>query len=304
MIFARAIRLDSKCRLTTCVVCVASRANAGAYKALVVKPAASASTLSTATSNASASAVDTARATTTTASAAATTDGDSGGLRLQFRAFHTKDTKKKHKNYADGVLVVRGHTATLYAMDGAVLTKTSSYTTKTLASLTTGNDLRLGALLVEIGEPLTESEYASGAVFLNESTNAAGAAMGSLGSVVAAPTQQPLVVTKFKSHQTAFAVEVAAAARQPLSARHDPDAPNAVVLSRPAPSDAHTHCAVVVDPFVGSRLRPHQVAGVKFLYTAVANGTGCILADEMGAARLPISAVFFYKTNKSLTKTI
>ena len=47
---------------------------------------------------------------------------------------------------------------------------------------------------------------------------------------------------------------------------------------------------VVVDPHLGSLLRPHQVEGVKFLYECVTGlrdtgGTGAILADEMGLGK-------------------
>lgn len=53
----------------------------------------------------------------------------------------------------------------------------------------------------------------------------------------------------------------------------------------PADADLSRHVAVVVDPFLATRLRPHQVAGVRFLYDAVARGSGAILADEMGLGK-------------------
>ncbi|KAJ2600215.1 DNA-dependent ATPase protein rad54 [Coemansia sp. RSA 1721] len=48
--------------------------------------------------------------------------------------------------------------------------------------------------------------------------------------------------------------------------------------------------AVVVDPSLGRKLRPHQVEGVKFLYRCVTgavypNAYGCIMADEMGLGK-------------------
>ncbi|KAI8323594.1 DNA repair protein, SNF2 family [Martensiomyces pterosporus] len=47
---------------------------------------------------------------------------------------------------------------------------------------------------------------------------------------------------------------------------------------------------VVVDPALGRKLRPHQIEGVKFLYTCVTGGIysnafGCIMADEMGLGK-------------------
>jgi hypothetical protein len=46
---------------------------------------------------------------------------------------------------------------------------------------------------------------------------------------------------------------------------------------------------VVVDPFLGRHLRPHQIEGVKFMYECVmgfrtGQNYGAILADEMGYA--------------------
>ncbi|GJN89380.1 hypothetical protein Rhopal_002360-T1 [Rhodotorula paludigena] len=48
--------------------------------------------------------------------------------------------------------------------------------------------------------------------------------------------------------------------------------------------------AVVIDPRVGGKLRPHQVEGVKFLYRCATGMTdeqafGCIMADEMGLGK-------------------
>ncbi|CAG8511298.1 11270_t:CDS:10 [Ambispora leptoticha] len=53
-------------------------------------------------------------------------------------------------------------------------------------------------------------------------------------------------------------------------------------------SDKKVH--VVVDPILASRLRPHQVEGVKFLYKCttgkvVEGAYGCIMADEMGLGK-------------------
>jgi SNF2 family DNA or RNA helicase len=53
------------------------------------------------------------------------------------------------------------------------------------------------------------------------------------------------------------------------------------VSNRTTNNDRRTNC-FQTSQFVGSKLRPHQIVGVKFLYNAVASNTGCILADEMG----------------------
>jgi hypothetical protein len=49
-----------------------------------------------------------------------------------------------------------------------------------------------------------------------------------------------------------------------LIPKHDHLAPDAVVLQAPAPGTPGVH--VVLDPFLSSRLRPHQKAGVQFMW--------------------------------------
>lgn len=75
------------------------------------------------------------------------------------------------------------------------------------------------------------------------------------------------------------------------TARHNPDAPGALVMQRPP------HCPkgkqivdVVVDPFLSRHFHPHQFDGVKFLYECVMglrdfDGRGALLADEMGLGK-------------------
>ena len=89
-----------------------------------------------------------------------------------------------------------------------------------------------------------------------------------------------------------------------LTPRHDPNAENAIVLSKPAPNKTNEvwtqktilfYCItnlkknlqveVVIDPYLGSRLRAHQIEGVKFLWRAVARRSGAILADAMGLGK-------------------
>ena len=101
--------------------------------------------------------------------------------------------------------------------------------------------------------------------------------------------------------------------------RHDPDAPGALVLQLPSSSSSSTTAtagedagassssssssslttaiprsgdvAVVVDPVVCVHLRPHQRAGVSFLWECVMGlrpetlGCGAILADDMGLGK-------------------
>lgn len=108
-----------------------------------------------------------------------------------------------------------------------------------------------------------------------------------------------------------------AAPRAPLSVLRplfDPDAPESLVLCTAAESAAlgkrkgHRGVAVVVDPFIARKLRPHQREGVRWMYRAIhgldpvdddtktdedspeaiqtaVNHAGCLLADDMGLGK-------------------
>jgi DNA repair and recombination protein RAD54B len=72
--------------------------------------------------------------------------------------------------------------------------------------------------------------------------------------------------------------------------RHDPTAPDAIVLPRPTMSQGVKAIDVVLDPNIVRHLRPHQREGVRFLYECVMgfkdfSGHGAILADEMGLGK-------------------
>ena len=72
--------------------------------------------------------------------------------------------------------------------------------------------------------------------------------------------------------------------------RHDPNAPDAMILPSPQMPIGIKAIDVVLDPILIRCLRPHQKDGMKFLYECVMgikefNGRGAILADEMGLGK-------------------
>ena len=75
-----------------------------------------------------------------------------------------------------------------------------------------------------------------------------------------------------------------------ITPRHDPTAPNALVMKRPTIVPKGKRIVdVVVDPVLSKHLRDHQREGVKFLYECVmgmrSEGEGAIMADEMGLGK-------------------
>lgn len=108
---------------------------------------------------------------------------------------------------------------------------------------------------------------------------------------------------------------------KPNEPRHDPTAPDALVLTRPPTSPDKKVIEVVLDPLLARHLRPHQKEGVRFLYECVMglkdfSGRGAILADEMGLGKtltviallwtlLSISSIFrSNRRTKSLPRRI
>ncbi|KAK0480358.1 P-loop containing nucleoside triphosphate hydrolase protein [Armillaria novae-zelandiae] len=85
--------------------------------------------------------------------------------------------------------------------------------------------------------------------------------------------------------------------KKPAKPLHDPDAEGAIVMKPPTKEHIQKYnkkngaiLPVVLDPVIASKLRPHQIEGVKFMYECVMGlrkheGRGCILADEMGLGK-------------------
>lgn len=96
--------------------------------------------------------------------------------------------------------------------------------------------------------------------------------------------------TPFKGPLLASTVMPKKESKEPTP-RHDPNAPNAIVMKRPNNCPKGTQAVdVVVDPLLTRHLREHQREGVKFMYECVMglrgfNGQGAILADEMGLGK-------------------
>jgi DNA repair and recombination protein RAD54B len=98
---------------------------------------------------------------------------------------------------------------------------------------------------------------------------------------VSAPSVAKAAPVPFKAHAAT------APTKRKATALFDPDASDALVLSRPAPEEDGV--AVVLDPLLKRKLHAHQLDGVRFLYDCVMGQRsstvhGCILADEMYAS--------------------
>jgi DNA repair and recombination protein RAD54B len=220
-----------------------------------------------------------------------------------------KYTTKKNKTWdGDGVLAVVGGYATL----------TDSDTGKELGKgacnrpLSPGSGLSVGGKEIEIEASIDKADFLAGRMFLGTA-----AAAPVEHSKRPEPRYKPLSSAKSKANKKGDDIEDAGEVpdykpsaqrkqqfKAPLlsntvmpqrnpsipQARHDPHAPNALVMKRPKTCPKGKQIVdVVVDPVLSKHLRDHQREGVQFLYECVmrmrCEGEGAIMADEMGLGK-------------------
>ena len=174
---------------------------------------------------------------------------------------YTKNTRKKHKSWQDGYIVVTNdrHVA-LYDDDGK---KVTSETMSRLKGLVEGNTLVVHSMLLEVQSLVSEESFLSGRLFMKTSIALP------VAQHKKPPSQQP-----FKPLQPKKKISKP----QVLQPLFNPDAADAVIID-----DEGVY--IVLDPCIARKIRPHQIEGVKFMYRCVKNGNGAILADDMGLGK-------------------
>lgn len=196
---------------------------------------------------------------------------------------YTKRTKKKHKSWLDGYILIRNDcNVDLLNEDGK---KIASERYKPLGGMKEGNTLELASWELEVQNEVLEDDYISGRLFIKPTAH----------NVVSVKPKRlcPKKRAPFKP------LRPRNAPGDPTSAHtgpiHDPTAPNAYVLMNALGGKFRGEATVpvVLDPYLAKRMRPHQREGVKFLYNCIQGtffltgegGRGAILADEMGLGK-------------------
>ncbi|XP_053571180.1 DNA repair and recombination protein RAD54B [Bombina bombina] len=207
-----------------------------------------------------------------------------------FSVVWCKASKKKHKKWeGDAVLIARGRTVTLKDLEGKDIGKGTGYKLKDLESLEEGHTLMIGGKEIEVMGVISTDDYNSGRCFHS--------GVASSTSVASISVQTKPFVNPVKNGDHSGSKENVLKDTQNYKPRHDPNAPNSIVM--PKPTQNHQWMFnksglpivdVVVDPYLAVHLRPHQREGVIFLYECVmgmrVNGRfGAILADEMGLGK-------------------
>jgi len=179
-----------------------------------------------------------------------------------------KKTTKKNKNWdGDGFATIKstafGCEIIVKNSDGKVMSKKSFNLDPDLDDV-----IPIGMYEIVLDEKMSQDEpdNAKGVKHINK-----------VEEVVIAPQ---IVQTKFKKVVQDEVLE----SRKPL---YDE---NRDIFTLTPPPNLLSHVSVRIDPILASKLRPHQLEGVTFLYECLMGfrdfkGHGCLLADEMGLGK-------------------
>ncbi|KAG8570322.1 hypothetical protein GDO81_011212 [Engystomops pustulosus] len=171
-------------------------------------------------------------------------------------------------------------------MEGKDIGKGSGYKLKDLEGLEEGHTLMIGGKEIEVMGTISAEDYTSGRCFHS------AVMVSTKTSSDYAPSKPFTNPVKDGSNESGVPRDI-----QNCKPRHDPNAPNSIVMPRPSKyhqqmfnKSDHPVVDVVVDPYLAVHLRPHQKEGILFLYECVmgmrvSGQFGAILADEMGLGK-------------------
>ncbi|XP_036193608.1 DNA repair and recombination protein RAD54B isoform X1 [Myotis myotis] len=213
-----------------------------------------------------------------------------GSVVKYFTVVWCKASKKKHKKWeGDAVLIVNGKSLTLKDLEGKDIGRGTGYKFKELEKIEEGHTMMIGGKEIEIMGSISPDDFSSGRCF---QLGGGGPAISSSSQAAKKCFSNPL-----KSVYKPSSKENRQNSFQNCKPRHDPCAPNSLVMPRPDKNHQwmfNKNCFpvvdVVIDPHLAYYLRPHQKEGIIFLYECVmgmrVNGRcGAILADEMGLGK-------------------
>ena len=172
-----------------------------------------------------------------------------------------------------------------------------------------GSEISVGGKEVEVDSVISRADFLAGTQFLKTSSKRPESELRQASSPK--PLTKPESTIKKEETRKTLNIQAprSAASQTPFKGpllsttvlpkkenllptpRHDPNAPNAIVMKVPREVIKGKQIVdVVVDPLLTKHLREHQREGVKFMYECVMgmrdfDGQGAILADEMGLGK-------------------
>ncbi|XP_051016282.1 DNA repair and recombination protein RAD54B [Acomys russatus] len=212
---------------------------------------------------------------------------ESSSFLKYFSVVWCKASKKKHKKWeGDAILIVKGRSFTLKDLEGKDIGRGIGYKFKEFENIEEGQTLMIGGKEIEILGTISSDDFNSGKCF-----------QCGRGSPVVPTSQDARKCFSNPLKSVCQSAQAKEYKQQNCKPRHDPYAPNSLVMPRPDKNhqwvfnrNSFPLVDVVIDPHLAHHLRPHQKEGVLFLYECVmgmrANGRcGAILADEMGLGK-------------------
>ncbi len=217
-----------------------------------------------------------------------TADPSAGSGESYWKCMFTKRSAKKRKVYEDGIIVLDSlrKRCTLQSMEGKE--KGWCRTKFSQSSFTEGFEFDIRNWEVEIYNRVPDEEYLSGRVFINANViSTSSTHSSSLISTSSKARARAFVAPSSVNPASKLSLKRSGTTEKVLRPLFDPKAKGAVTLHAGVPGKSF---AVVLDPWLGGRLRPHQIEGVRFMYSCVTGRRnhgqyGCILADEMGLGK-------------------
>jgi DNA repair and recombination protein RAD54B len=210
-----------------------------------------------------------------------TSSGGGSGTKSYWCCSYSKRSNKKRKDYLDGILVLTaGKQVMLQTMEGKQVRRVKTQFTAT--NMKMDFEFDIGYNEITVAQSISTDDYESGRIFINAAATQASTTVA---------VQLAGSMMKGNSGNTSFKRPGGASfAKQKKD--QPPPKPRYVVLDDSVIlSPPGTLVPVVLDPYIGRVLRPHQVEGVRFIYDSVTGLSshgkhcGCILADEMGLGK-------------------
>lgn len=217
-------------------------------------------------------------------------EAEPNSLVKYFSVVWRKASKKKHKKWeGDAVLIVKGKSFILKDLEGKDIGRGTGYKFKELEKIKEDQTMMLGGKEIEVMDIISPDDFSSGKCFqLGGGSPATSSSSQAAKKCFSNPLKSACKPSSQENRQSSF---------KNCKPRHDPYAPNSLVMLRPdnnpqwmVSRNSFPVVDVVIDPHLVHHLRPHQREGITFLYECVMgmrvnNRCGAILADEMGLGK-------------------
>ena len=227
-----------------------------------------------------------------------------------YKILHTKNTQKKHKTFDDGYLIIKSNNiGYLHDDEDKLMTKIQNIKKEIPENVTDGEQFIISSRIIEINEEIPIEHYISGKLFLRQTpmrqTTEENEEKKKKGfqSLLSSKQQQKLKKKKGKE------MEIEEEENENDNTNVNQKQPEVFLLKKSTLGNGklqkkkvalysidNPYCYVVdnsinppilIDPYLGKHLRPHQVEGIRFMYNCIKRGkdNGCLLADEMGLGK-------------------